>query len=235
MTFDILWEDGASAINDLDLVKNKSIVKIPKSTSGRTRDLAKNVLERVRELKDKHSMNFIISYEKLEFVPGIVKVGSNAIDQVAVSSRLDNLEKTQEDVMKILKEIQQSQRCTPQTQPVNFLNVPALEVNGAPAPSFSDVAAVIPPKLDNTHRRPRSISSSSKRSRSETEENENENKEKWKDVNRKRKPKVLHGINKFEGKHHAAVTPFDIVIGNTHPDSEKEIIIEVLQSIQTNA
>ena len=59
----------------------------------------------------------------------------------------------------------------------------------------------------------------------------NDRNDKWKDINRKRKPKVQQGISKVDLANRATVTPFDVVIGNTHPDSDKDIIIEVLRDV----
>ena len=229
MSFDVLWDDGAIKINELELVQNKSVMKIPKSTSGRTRDLAKNLLDRVKDLKNIHSVKFIVSCDQLEWVPGTIKAADSAVDQVAVSTRLDTLEKSQEEVIKMLKELQQSQLrpSLQSTEASSAVNVPSIKIT---APSFSDVAAAsVPPKANISNQvRSRSTSASSKRSRSETEGESNEKNDKWKDVNRKRKPKVQHGVNKIEVTNPTAVTPYDVVIGNTHPDSDKDIIIDVL-------
>ena len=131
------------------------------------------MVEHVIDLKDSYSIQSIVSFDKLEFLPGIIKTGNNAVDQVVVSSRLDNLEKGQEVVMKLLKQIQDAQI---------QVNIPANNVDMgrtihmAPSIQVNDIVATTPaPGSLNTFNqsRNRSTSASSKRSRSETEKNEN--------------------------------------------------------------
>ena len=259
--FDYLefYEDGISVINGFHKGGHPNIKHIPKAQDHKiTPEVAKNVMEAVNAMRD-DDIKFHVSGEHLDKLPGITRTGNAADDSTAVATRIDSLERSQErlvdflreELAKIKNEIQVRQS-VPAPAPV--VRAPAVQVNGAPAPSsFSQLGAR--PKVYN-QRGP-----SRKRAKSEADAGGAEAgaggagaaaggagaaaggggaaaggggaaNPGWNEVVRrnnkgKQKPKTIQGNNRMTVAA-GAVRPVDFWIGGTDPRSTPELIKDIL-------
>ena len=239
--FDYLefYEDGISVINGFHKGGHPNIKHIPKAQDHKiTPEVAKNVMEAVNAMRD-DDIEFHVRGEHLDKLPGITRTGNAADDGTAVATRIDSLERSQErlvdflreELAKIKNEIQVRQS-VPAPAPV--VRAPAVQVNGAPAPSsFSQLGAR--PKVYN-QRGP-----SRKRAKSEADVGGADEagaggggaaKPGWNEVVRKnnkgkQKPKTIQGNNRMTVAA-GAVRPVDFWIGGTDPRSTPELIKDIL-------
>ena len=148
LNYDLFYEDGISVINGLKEGGHPHLKHIPRSHDKViTPEVAKNIMEAVNHLRN-DNLSFHVPGESLKMIPGIIMTGSAASDNTAVATRLDSLERSQErlvdflreEVAKIKNEIQVRQ-AAPAPAPAQ-VQPPALQVNGAPAPtSFRQLGA----------------------------------------------------------------------------------------------
>ena len=255
--FDYLefYEDGITVINGFHKGGHPTIKHIPKAQDHKlSPEVSKNIMEAVIALRE-DGMKFHVKGEHLDKLPGITRTGNAAEDSTAVATRIDSLERSQErlvdflreELAKIKNEIQVRQSVP---APAPAARAPAVQVNGAPAPSsFSQLGAR--PKVYN-QRGP-----SRKRAKSEADVGGADGAEVaaggggaaaggggaaaggggaanpgWNEVVRrnnkgKQKPKTIQGNNRMTVAA-GAVRPVDFWIGGTDPRSTPELIKDIL-------
>ena len=214
-------------------------LKIPKNRDqgvdkNRIAVLGSNLLNSIQELKSRSDKpTFIVSSIGLYNVPGVVKDSLNV--EPAVTARLEGIEKMVENLAKSFKEMQVNKNNSwPQLQVMNPQGVPQGQAETArKSNTLSANASTL-----------RGRSPSTKRSL-ETEEQENgradppKEDQPWTDIvkkNQGRKPRPPRPHQVGTSKVDVAVAggeaaPYNIVIGNTHPDSTPEIITAVLKKV----
>ena len=245
--FEELWTNGVSVINEM---ANDKLVpdlkRIPKPQSGLiSREFAKLIVDAVGLIRaSDYKLN--VPIEDLEKVPGITKTGRSAEDGTAVATRLATLETSQERLSEQLREILQKIEApvllAPPPAPAPAAArvqaparvpapapgpAPAVMVNGDPAPNFGALF----------RGRSQTISgaggqrSNSKRRRvgEDGDSAAVDNNEGFVPVDRRRrKPKATPGSNSVQVNVANAINHCDFYIGNTHPDSDMNLIKEVL-------
>ena len=233
-SYDVLTKYGVDKINESNLAK------VVRNNDGLNDILSNRVVTAVNVLKNlKPCPRFIIPPDQVEFIPGIPVTGDSSVNELTVTSRLNNLEKNHDVVMKTLNEIRQSM--SSHMSAVVQTQAPASFGGHAIGPSIH----LIPPSQGGqrtnaaaaTSLRERSLSNSSNRStgskRNRDEVSAEENSDSWATVagkNKKKKPTVQQGNSKVsiaEGEN--VVLPFEVYIGNTHPKSNPEIITKYLK------
>ena len=260
LNYDQFYEDGISVINGLKEGGHPHLKHIPRSHDKViTPEVAKNIMDAINHLRN-DNLSFHVPGESLKMLPGIIMTGSAASDNTAVATRLDSLERSQErlvdflreELAKIKNEIQVKQQVAPAPVPAQ-VQPPALQVNGAPAPtSFSQLGAR--PKTYN-QRGP-----SRKRAKSEADVGAAGDAAGgvvaaaggggaaaagggaaaaggggWAEVVKKKggkqKPKTIQGNNRTAAAVSAAaaaVRPVHFYIGGTDPKSTPELIKDIL-------
>ena len=260
-TWEDLWE-AAAELNQLCASKDMNR-KIPRNIDqgdlkDRVKVLGTAMHGSMQELKARtDNPVFVVSSEKLFQVPGIKKDTVQA--EPAVTSRLDNIEKMVETLIKGFSEMKASQSKVEQ--------FPALQLNGAAVGSGQGGAqggaygggaqggAYGGARSRNApgttaESRVRSVSPSVKRTAGEAGLEGQQGQQHpghagqdvpWNQVvgrnqgrNQGKKPRpVQHGTAKVNVDGGEAA-PYDVVVGNTNPGSTKEIIKNVLVQVSEN-
>ena len=224
---DDLYEDGATALNKL-VDKNIDFKRIAKH--GEMKKLAEVVVTAVDDLTNKFKdMKFMIPHDKLDKVPGVIIDSHDANKDKTVSARLNNLERQNEEIKNLLNQFRN-------TVPSSFASIatktPSVQVNGnqlhpAAAASGGDRGRPAAPVGAGFRQR---SGSGTKRG---LDENGGDNSRPWSTVGgRRRKPQV-QGCSKakLSANIAKAIPPFEVVIGNTHPESDRDIIEQALMEI----
>ena len=172
--------------------------------------------------------------EFLQNVPSVTAFGDDVETNVGLTTRVENVENQNREIMKILTKIRQHVNVKNHFPTIQApSNAPVIQVNGNNRQSGAGVevprARVSAVVGEHASLRKRSVSS--KRGRSDDDDATKE--ETWAVVankRRNRKPAVK-GSSKATLVGKCVAAPFEIVIGNTHPDSSengiKEVLIEV--------
>ena len=241
--WDELWE-AAVEVNQLCAARSMS-VKIPRNRDlGEQKDrvsvLGSNLIGSLQELKNRADKPiFIVSSANLSQVPGVVK--DNVGAEPAVTARLDNIEKMVENLTKGFTEMKAEKA-------VQW--PPLLQVNGSGVQhghgqgqglqhGQGHVGATqqgVKSKPDNAHFRARSPSVKRSADQAQLESNQSTEQAEttWSQVvgrnQGRRSRKVQYGTASVSEGTIAAgqAAPYDVVIGNTHPESTDEIIKNVL-------
>ena len=208
----------------------------------RVRVLGTAVLSSLQELKS-HSDPpvFVVTSASLAMVPGVIK--SNVKADPAVATRLDNMERMLETLSQGMQEMKSNQ----------LTQWPALQVNGVPLQQPGQQAQGVGRPAVGAETRTgartkqqslpvggqhlRSRSDSRKRKAEEDlqvhgqpeqqaggvqDNSQQDEKYGWNDVTRGRRKKVQYGTSKLRVSGDDAA-PYDIFVGNTHPESTREI------------
>ena len=251
--WDELWEAAAELNQQCTLRKLE--VHIPRNRDqgdlkDRVRVLGTAVLSSLQELKS-HSDPpvFVVTSASLAMVPGVIK--SNVKADPAVATRLDNMERMLETLSKGMQEMKSNQ----------LTQWPALQVNGVPLQQPGQQAQGVGRPAVGAETRTgartkqqslpvggqhlRSRSDSRKRKAEEDlqvhgqpeqqaggvqDNSQQDEKYGWNDVARGRRKKVQYGTSKLRVSGGDAA-PYDVFVGNTHPESTEEIIREVLVKV----
>ena len=240
--FDVLWNNGVERINeyykDELIFFGKRIAKPHHRTV--TRDFAKEVAEAVLTLRDK-GWKFAVPAEDLHLVPGITKTGKAADNDVALATRIANLERSDTAILDTLRKMEGKLNSLASGQ---ASSTPALQVNGTPA-NFGQALdrsrsrdggnGAIPKKNHRGEPSPKR-----KREEAEAAGAEAAGAEDKKDdfatvVRRnnkeKQKPKVTYGKSKAAITAVAAVRPVDFFIAGTSTDCTEDMVKEVLVEV----
>ena len=174
---------------------------------------------------------FLVPMDKLDMVPGTIKRAHDADDHKAVSARLASLEKQNENIMKILEELRQA-------APTSFSNIasktPSFQLNGnhlhPAAVSGGDRGRPAVAAPGGAGFRPRSSSGTK---RGLDDENGDNNGRPWSTAGPRRRKPQIQGCSKAKLSANVAkaIPPFEVVIGNTHPDCNEDIIAQALKEI----
>ena len=244
-TWSDLWE-AAAELNQLSAERGMAR-QIPRNQDqgdlkDRVRILGNAMLESLKELKSREDKPvFVVTSEQLFQVPGVVK--DNVQAEPAVTARLDNIERMVESLTKGFNEIKASKAD----------QFPSLKVNGAPVqPGHVSAFGGARNRASNpaSEIRMRSVSPSVKRTAQEAQlqggqgqhyqqgqHTQTDQGGTWSQVvgrNQGRRPRpVQHGVAqvRVEGSEAA---PYDIVIGNTNPESTEDIVKKVLVHVSEN-
>ena len=249
-TWETLWE-GAVELNQQ--VAGKQLdKKIPMNRDqgeqkDRVKILGSNILASLQELKNvADPPAFVVTSTSLAFVPGVVK--SNVEAEPAVTARLDNIEKMMENLSKGFSELKKG-------QPNQW---PALQLNGVPLPAEGAVLGHAaaqggghrPPQQARNRQqatlpiggqglRDRSDSRKRKAEAEQVQANQHEQvpeqdqagQRPWNQVVAGRgRRKVQYGTSQVKVTGGEAA-PYDVFVGNTHPDTTENIIKEVLAQV----
>ena len=229
LDFNKLYDDGVVKLNTI------KDVHVSKAQGENIKLMSENIIKvmiRLRSSKD--CPRFLVPSEDLHLVPGVRVHGPDAESDAVVSTRLTNLENKNKEIMSILSEIRQSVNVkNSQFPPLQSgVSVPAMQVNGGNLQPSSGIQRSRGPGGIGGGGAPsfRNRSLSSKRGRDDgddvTDHGNDENS--WSTVTRRRRPAVK-GASKAKLDNHGVVAaPFEVVVGNTHPDSDEELIKEVL-------
>ena len=224
----------------------------------RVRVLGTAVLSSLQELKNHADPPvFVVTSASLGMVPGVVK--SNLKAEPAVASRLDNMEKMLETLSKGMQEMKDNQKTQSQIQwPDLQLNgVPLQQTDKAAehaqGPGRHGGVQVDPRTGARNKLLPvgglglRSRSDSRKRKAEQELQAQREqqvvdaqdntqhgDRQGWNDVaagrGRGRREKVQYGTSNLRVSGGDAA-PYDVFVGNTHPDSTEEVIKDVLKKV----
>ena len=251
--WDELWE-AAAELNQLcaarklenHIARNRDLG----DQRDRVRILGTAVLSCLQLLKSQDEAPvFVVTSDSLAMVPGVVK--SNVKADPAVSSRLDNMEKMLENLSKGFQEMKSNQK----------EQWPTIQVNGGPPPQPAVGAAAHQVQcyqaavIGNRGRQQLGIPSVGLGMRSRSDSRKRKAEEEhvqqaqrvhnpghrdqaphgeqggWTDVpNRGRRRQVQYGTSKLRISGGDAA-PYDVFVGNTHPDSTEENIREVLKKV----
>ena len=235
--FDSLWEE-ASIVN-LECATRNMANKIPKNRDqGDQKDrvavLSTALLVCLNELKARSDRPvFYVSSTNLFLVPGVIKNSMSV--EPTVTARLDNIEKMVADLSKGFSDMKKSSASN--QQQMSTLSSTSVSTN-----------TVNPQVQDKSHLAPmhsvraRSKSPSVKRKQDEIQDTENRDvvqEQPWVDVvknksNQPRKPRPVQvGTSKVNVAGGEA-RPYDVVIGNTHPDTTEDILKDVLMHVSQN-
>ena len=236
-SFEVLTKYG------VDIINGSKLVKIVKNNDGLNAVLASRVVTAVINLKILVPCpRFMIPPDQVEFIPCIPVIGTSAVNEPTLTSRLESWEKNHDLVMKALQEIRQSvssqaSAVVPHQPPVSFMNHVSPSNHLCPPPlggqKTSTAGAVRERSLSATSNR----SAGSKRNREEALDDDKS--DSWATVagkGKKNKPKVQQGSGKVtvnQGEN--AILPFDVYIGNTHPKSKPEVIEKYLKECYEHA
>ena len=243
-TWEQLWE-AAVEVNQLCAARDMAI-KIPRNRDqGDQKDrvgvLGNNLIGALQDLKNREDKPFfVVSSANLFQVPGVTKDRVNA--EPAVTARLDNIEKMIENLSKGFNEMKSNK---------NTHWPPLVQVNGeATQPAHRQggqghAAQQLSVSAQPGPVAPRARSPSTKRTADQAQLESSQVVDQqgvevpWSQVagRQGRRPrKVQYGTAQVSGATGIGgeAAPYDVVIGNTHPESTEEIIKDVLKRVSEN-
>ena len=250
--WDELWE-AAVELNQLCAAKDID-KRIPRNIDqgdqkDRVKVLAIAMVDSLEVMKSKEICPvFIVTTEKLYFVPGVRKDIVRV--EPCVTARLENIEKMMETLAKDMREVKAAKIApVPEIQITSdssaLVNLPTSNTDGNNSSSVhvkEPNRGVYSGNLATDHKnRERSKSPSVKRKAGDDPQNEQSTSDQnlpWNEVVSRNQRRARQGQ---QGTARTKVVPaggqaapFNIVVGNTHPDSTKEIIENVLLQISND-